>query len=193
MKEPHRKGIANRPDPESCAGVGNNAGEALTGAHAGQPSSSEITSIGVPTLSPVGEGHTAGSVIRELSADAAESKNLSMRGNSMHGNRETLEIPTLLVHVGRSGKAHAVARRVRLQGVGRFHSTKEAGEQSRLIGRGVRGGKGIDQGKRLTNPTRTGHSAGTSVASERGPYERQQRELIAESLIVITRGKSRMR
>jgi hypothetical protein len=30
--------------------VGNRMGEALTGAHAGQPWSSEITSPGVPTL-----------------------------------------------------------------------------------------------------------------------------------------------
>ena len=37
MKEPHRKGVANRSNPESCAGGGNIAGEALTGAHAGQP------------------------------------------------------------------------------------------------------------------------------------------------------------
>src|SRR5208282_2663322 len=78
MKEPHRKGVANRSNPESCAGGGNIAGEALTGAHAGQPSSSEITSIGVPTLSPEGEGHTADSVNRELSVDAAESETLSM-------------------------------------------------------------------------------------------------------------------
>ena len=89
MKEPHRKGIANHPDPESCAGGGNSAGEALTGAHAGQPSSSEITSIGVPTLCCEGEGHTADSVNRKVSADAAESEPLSMCGNSMRGNRET--------------------------------------------------------------------------------------------------------
>lgn len=89
MKEPHRKGVANHPDPESCAGGGNIAGEALTGAHAGQPSSSEITSIGVPTLCDEGEGHTKGNVQRELSFDAAESENLSMRGNSVRGNRET--------------------------------------------------------------------------------------------------------
>ena len=76
MKEPHRKGIANRSNPESCAGGGNIAGEALTGAHAGQPSSSEITSIGVPTLSPEGEGHTANNVQRELFSDAAESETL---------------------------------------------------------------------------------------------------------------------
>jgi hypothetical protein len=43
MKEPHRKGVANRSNPESCAGDGNTAGEALTGVHAGQPLSSEIS------------------------------------------------------------------------------------------------------------------------------------------------------
>ena len=42
MKEPHDKGLANRIDPESCASHGNTAGEALTGAHAGQALSSEI-------------------------------------------------------------------------------------------------------------------------------------------------------
>ena len=91
MKEPHRKGVANHPDPESCAGGGNIAGEALTGAHAGQPSSSEITSIGVPTLCCEGEGHTTDAASRKVSADAAESETLSMRGNSMRGNRETPE------------------------------------------------------------------------------------------------------
>jgi hypothetical protein len=105
MKEPHRKGIANHPDPESCAGDGNIAGEALTGAHAGRVSSSEITSIGVPTLSSEGEGHTADSVQRELFSDAAESETLSMRGNSVHGNRETLETPPPDGGGGRSEKA----------------------------------------------------------------------------------------
>ena len=44
MKEPHRKGVANRSNPESCADDGNIVGEALTGAHAGQPLNSEIRS-----------------------------------------------------------------------------------------------------------------------------------------------------
>ena len=42
MKEPYGKGLATRPDPESCAGHGNRTGEALTRAHVGQPLSSEI-------------------------------------------------------------------------------------------------------------------------------------------------------
>ena len=35
----------------------------------------------------------SGDAHRKPSLDAAESKTLSMRGNSMHGNRETLETP----------------------------------------------------------------------------------------------------
>jgi len=105
MKEPHREGVANHSNPESCAGGGNIAGEALTGERAGQPSSSEITSIGVPTSSSVGEGHTADNVSRELSTDAAESETLSKRGNSVHGNRETLETPPPDGGGGRSEKA----------------------------------------------------------------------------------------
>ena len=89
MQEPHKKGIANHLDPESCAGVGNRMGEALTGAHAGQPSSSEITSPGVPTLYGEGEGHIRHGVICEPSGNATESETLGMRGNSLHGNRET--------------------------------------------------------------------------------------------------------
>ncbi len=42
MQEPYKKGIANRLDPESCAGDREVAGEALTGVHTGQPLSSEI-------------------------------------------------------------------------------------------------------------------------------------------------------
>jgi hypothetical protein len=41
MKEPHEKGLAIHLGPESCAGGGGIAGEALTGENAGQPLSSE--------------------------------------------------------------------------------------------------------------------------------------------------------
>ena len=92
MQEPHEKGIANHLDPESCADAGNRVGEALTGAHAGQPSSSEITSPGVPTSYTEREGHIRGGVTREPPLNATESKTLGMRGNSLHGNRETPEV-----------------------------------------------------------------------------------------------------
>ena len=42
MKESHRKGVANRPDPESCVCRRKAAGEALTGAEAGRALSCEI-------------------------------------------------------------------------------------------------------------------------------------------------------
>ena len=94
MKEPHKKGIANHLDPESCAEAGNRVGEALTGAHVGQPSSSEITSPGVPTLYGEREGHLRDGVIREPPRNATESETLGMRGNSLHGNRETPKAST---------------------------------------------------------------------------------------------------
>jgi hypothetical protein len=43
---------------------------------------------------------------RKPLVDAAESKTLRMRGNSLHGNRETLETPSLNRGEGRFGKAH---------------------------------------------------------------------------------------
>src|SRR2546425_313909 len=62
MKEPYRYDLASQPDPESCAGDRKVAGEALTGAHAGQPLSSEITESGVPTQSLLSEGYAMGGV-----------------------------------------------------------------------------------------------------------------------------------
>ena len=56
MKESHRKDLASYPDPESCVGAREDAGEALTGAHAGQPSSCEIPQSGTPMLYSEAEG-----------------------------------------------------------------------------------------------------------------------------------------
>jgi hypothetical protein len=42
MKESYREALAMHPGPESCGGIGNGAGEALAGVHAGQLLSSEI-------------------------------------------------------------------------------------------------------------------------------------------------------
>ena len=73
MKEPYKQGVAHQLDPQSCASDRKVAGEALAGAHAGQPLSSEITLIGVPTSCCEGEGHTATGATREPGAGAAES------------------------------------------------------------------------------------------------------------------------
>ena len=91
MKESYRKGPASHPDPESCGSGRKASAEALTGAHAGQPSSCEIRQSGMPTLLSEAEGHTEVGVRGEPVADPAQSETLCMRGNSSHGNRE---IPT---------------------------------------------------------------------------------------------------
>jgi RNA-directed DNA polymerase len=93
MKESYGKDPASHPDPESCVGGREDAGEALTGAHAGQPLSSEITLTGVPTPYGEGEGNMADGAKREPAANAAESETLSMRGNSSREKREIPRVP----------------------------------------------------------------------------------------------------
>jgi len=93
MKEPYREGIANHPDPESCAGGGNTPGEALTGAHTGQLSSSEIRSPACRPSGLQGKATPGPPPNRKVDQDAAESKNLSMCENSMRENRETSAVP----------------------------------------------------------------------------------------------------
>ena len=106
MKESYRKGKASHPDPESCGSGRKASAEALTGAHAGQPSSCEIRQSGVPTPLSEAEGHTGIGVTGEPVTDPTQSKTLRMRGNSVHGNRE---IPTSSVAeaADRSGKGTA--------------------------------------------------------------------------------------
>jgi RNA-directed DNA polymerase len=93
MKESYGKDPASHPDPESCVGDRKGAGEALTGAHAGQPSSCEIRSSGVPTRLSDAEGNIEGGDIGEPSSDPAQSETLRTRGNSSHGKREIPRVP----------------------------------------------------------------------------------------------------
>ena len=104
MQESHRKDPASHPDPESCVGGRKDAGEALTGAHAGQPSSCEIRYSGVPTPLCEAEGHTEGGATGKPPEDPAQSETLSMRGNPLHGKREIPRVPVADGGAGRSGK-----------------------------------------------------------------------------------------
>ena len=104
MEESYGKGPASHPDPESCVDGRKAGGEALTGAHAGQPLSCEITSSGVPTPLSEAEGHTDGGDKGEPSSDPAQSKTLRMRGNSLHGNREIPASSSIDGSGDRSGK-----------------------------------------------------------------------------------------
>ena len=104
MKEPYRKGLANRPGPKSCAGAREGMGEALARVHAGQPLSSEITRSGAPTLYCDGQGNTTCGVIRESHVGPAESETLRMRENSVHENREIPRVPVVEGSAGRPVK-----------------------------------------------------------------------------------------
>ena len=66
MKESHRKGVANHPDPESCVASRKAAIEALTGASAGRVLSCEIIATGVPTPFSMAEGNTEGCAIASI-------------------------------------------------------------------------------------------------------------------------------
>ena len=86
MQEPYRKGLANHPGPQSCAGGREVAGEALARVHAGQPLSSEITTPARRPCPDRGKA-TPGDPLGEGLLGAAESETLSMRGNLMRENR----------------------------------------------------------------------------------------------------------
>lgn len=106
MKESHRKDPANHPDPESCVGGREASGEALTGAHAGQPLSCEIKSSGAPTPLSEAEGHTEPGDHGKPDSGPAQSKTLYMRGNSLHGKREIPQTPGVDGATGRPEKVN---------------------------------------------------------------------------------------
>ncbi len=105
MKESHGEGPASHPDPESCVDGRKAGGEALTGAHTGQPSSCEITSSGVPTRLRDAEGNIDSGVIGEPGSDPTQSETLRTCGNSSLGNREIPSPPEVVGASGRPEKA----------------------------------------------------------------------------------------
>ena len=124
-KEPDIEGVAIHGGPESCVGVREDVGEALTGVHVGwaiEPRNPWFR--GADAVAKGGRQHRR-QRYRELSSDPARSVNLCMRGCFMGENRE---IPWLLVLVvdappfvargvvwrlvaGRGGNAEAVIPR----------------------------------------------------------------------------------
>ena len=95
MKESYVEGLAAHDGPESCAGGGNSAGEALTGVRAGWVSSREIHAPvrehrvlrGADAVEEGGRPHPARRQ-REARWDPARSKTPGTHGNISHGNRE---------------------------------------------------------------------------------------------------------
>jgi len=58
MKESYGEGVATHTGPESCVGVREGVGEALTGVRAGQPLSREIVQFRGVHAVPMAEGNT---------------------------------------------------------------------------------------------------------------------------------------
>ena len=112
MEEPYIEGVATHDDPESCVGVREGAGEALTGAHAGraiEPRNHRVR--GADAVYGSGRQHRQ-QRYRELLADPARSENQCMHGTSLRENREVPCSPVRADHrAGRSGKAKAARLR----------------------------------------------------------------------------------
>lgn len=116
MQEPHKKGVANHLGPQSCANDCKIVGEALTGEHAGQPLSSEITTSVRRPSPDQGKATREAAPIRELPLGTAESETLSTRENSMRENRETPTTPSTVGGEGRPEKAIRQASGVHVAG-----------------------------------------------------------------------------
>jgi len=83
MKVPYDEGPASHIGPESCAGIREGAGEALTGESAGRVLSRESRfNFRVPTVSSNSEGNTGHSAIAR--------DGLALRGRRPRARAETL-------------------------------------------------------------------------------------------------------
>ncbi len=93
MRELYIEGVAIHGGPESCVGVREGGGEALTGVRAGR--AIEPRNQGVRGAHAVerAEGNIGRGVRREPRLDPARSKNLCMYGISMRENREIPRLP----------------------------------------------------------------------------------------------------
>ena len=109
MGELYIEGLAIHGGPESCVGVREDGGEALTGVRAGRAIEPRNNLVrGADAVSRGGRQHRR-QRYRELSADPARSGNPCMRGISMRENREIPRSPARRDGgAGRAGKAKAV-------------------------------------------------------------------------------------
>src|SRR5215468_8881627 len=101
MQESYGKDPASHPDPESCAGGREAAGEAFD--RGTRRPAIELRNLpsGVPAPLCEAEGHTADGAIGEPPEDPAQSETLCMGGNPLRGKRE---VPRVLVVDGTAGR-----------------------------------------------------------------------------------------
>lgn len=110
MKEPYTEGLASHGDPESCVGLREEAGEALTGARIGRALSRVINTRGADAVVGSGRQHGRGRH-RKPKSDPARSETPCMCGTSMRENREISSSLDTDGVSGRVGKAVLAIRR----------------------------------------------------------------------------------
>ena len=110
MRELYIEGVATRGGPESCAGVREGVGEALTGVRVGWAIEPRKHSTqGADAVEKRGR-RDRWSRYREWLPGPAWSKNLCMHGISMRENREIPRLPVPADRgAGREGKAEALS------------------------------------------------------------------------------------
>jgi RNA-directed DNA polymerase len=97
MEELYIEGVAIRGGPESCVGVREGGGEALTGVRAGWAIEPRNHCVWGADAVQRAEGNIVGGAMREPLADPARSENLCMYGTSMRENREIPRLPVWLI------------------------------------------------------------------------------------------------
>jgi hypothetical protein len=110
VKVHYDEGIANHIDPEPCAGIREDVGEASVGEHAGQPLSRERTLSRVPTPLVMRKATWVGAITR-VPIRPGVVVDPGMYGRPLHGNRE-ISVSAILPpgDMVRNGKARSRSR-----------------------------------------------------------------------------------
>jgi len=108
VKVCHTEGLASHSGTESCAGIREGIGEALTGEHMGQPLSREKRLPWVPTHWFLRKATRTGALLRAPGRPGAV-EDPGTCGRSLYGNREVLGLAGGVAPV-RAGKARSCSR-----------------------------------------------------------------------------------
>jgi len=110
VKVHYDEGVANHIDPEPCAGIREDVGEASVGEHVGQPLSRERDLIPDADAVLIAEGNMGRCAMRVPSQSGAV-LDPGMHGSSLYGNRESsCPAGAALAAPVRSGKARSRSR-----------------------------------------------------------------------------------